>query len=43
MVKMVEALPAEDWLNPETEPKMWDLDDAEVLDENWKGVLLECR
>lgn len=28
LVKMVEALPAEEWLNPETERKMWDLDDA---------------
>lgn len=25
---MVEALPEEEWLSPETERRMWDLDDA---------------
>lgn len=28
LVKMVEALPTDEWLNPETERRMWDLDDA---------------
>ncbi len=28
LVKMIEAMPADVWLNPETERKMWDLDDA---------------
>ena len=28
LVKMLEAMPAEMWLNPETERRMWDLDDA---------------
>lgn len=28
LVKMVEAMSAEEWLDPETERRMWDLDDA---------------
>jgi len=28
LVKTVEAMPADVWLNPETERRMWDLDDA---------------
>jgi radical SAM superfamily enzyme YgiQ (UPF0313 family) len=28
LVELVEALPAEEWLSPETERRMWDLDDA---------------
>ncbi len=28
LVKLVEDMPAEEWLNPETERRMWDLDEA---------------
>ena len=28
LVKLVEAMPTEEWLNPETERRMWDLDEA---------------
>jgi radical SAM superfamily enzyme YgiQ (UPF0313 family) len=28
LVKLVEAMPADEWLDPETERRMWDLDDA---------------
>ncbi len=28
LVKVVEAMSTEEWLNPETERRMWDLDDA---------------
>jgi hypothetical protein len=28
LVKLVESIPADEWLNPETERRMWDLDDA---------------
>ena len=28
LVKLVEAMPADEWLNPETERRMWDLDEA---------------
>lgn len=28
LVKMLEAMPAEEWQDPETERRMWDLDDA---------------
>ena len=42
LVKLVESIPADEWLNPETERRMWDLDDALSTVLKQRGITHYC-
>jgi radical SAM superfamily enzyme YgiQ (UPF0313 family) len=42
LVKVVESIPADEWLNPETERRMWDLDDALSSVMKQRGITHYC-